>query len=611
MGHILAPYKKVVILFMTILAACGLHGPFHSLLIKKLINELHQWGPEGVSRFMGLMTLIVVNFLILDNVTWRSISYIEFLYQGRIKGSVIHQVTQYLLTQSHSFFQDRFSGQLSGQVSTLANGIEQILHHISIQVIRGSSLLVVSLVTVWGTHPVFSGIIGVYALTFITVSFVRMKKIVALTGQYAETESDISGQLVDTIGNQSNIRLFSREKGELSRISTFIDRMQRAFSDKEKQVLILNCLQGAMISLMMAASGYALIYLYARKSVTVGDFALILGLSIDLAYIMWYTMEQFNEGIQTYGKCKQSLAFLIQPVVVQDIPDAVPLQCDQGRIVFEGVTFSYPGGTPVFSRQSLVIDPGQKVGLVGYSGGGKTTLTHLLLRFYDVDAGRILIDNQDIRSVTQSSLHESIGMIPQDPSLFHRTLKENIRYGRMEATDEEVIDAAKKAHAHEFISSLPQGYDTSVGERGVKLSGGQRQRIAMARAILKDAPILILDEATSQLDSVTEALIQDSLWDLMNGFAFNEDEQRGGLTSDSEALEPPPHKPVTPRPSKTVLVIAHRLSTLMRMDRILVVDKGRIVEDGTHRDLIEKKGLYKKLWDSQVGGFLGDHKPLS
>ena len=230
----------------------------------------------------------------------------------------------------------------------------------------------------------------------------------------------------------------------------------------------------------------------------------------------------------------------------------------------------------LFEKESVSIEAGQKVGLVGYSGSGKSTFVNLILRLYDVKNGSILIDDQDIKNVTQSSLRNSIAMIPQDPSLFHRSLMENIRYGSMSATDEDVVLAAKKAHAHEFISALPQKYDSLVGDKGVKLSGGQRQRIAIARATLKNAPILILDEATSQLDSVTENLIQESLLELMK--------------------------------NKTTIVIAHRLSTLLHMDRILVFDKGKIVEDGTHSELFAKSGLYKHLWDAQVGGFLGDEK---
>jgi ATP-binding cassette subfamily B protein len=280
------------------------------------------------------------------------------------------------------------------------------------------------------------------------------------------------------------------------------------------------------------------------------------------------------------------------PTEITDAKDAATLKCEHGKIQFKTVQFHYHGSQQVldtgiaadtavpdilFQNKSITIAAGQKVGLVGYSGGGKSTFVNLILRFYDVTAGAILIDGQDIRTVTQDSLRANIAMIPQDPSLFHRSLLDNIRYGRINATDTEVIAAAKRAHAHEFIAKLPNGYNSLVGERGIKLSGGQRQRIAIARAILKNAPILILDEATSQLDSVTEKLIQESLWELMQ--------------------------------HKTTIVIAHRLSTLLHMDRILVFDQGKIVADGTHNELLAQAGgLYQQLWQAQVGGFLGYNK---
>jgi ATP-binding cassette subfamily B protein len=268
-------------------------------------------------------------------------------------------------------------------------------------------------------------------------------------------------------------------------------------------------------------------------------------------------------------------------VVTPDIQDrrhARELVVSKGEIIFEDVQFSYQGSDPLFQNKSVKIESGQKVGLVGYSGSGKSTFVNLILRLFDVTSGQITVDGQDIRHVTQDSLRANIGMIPQDPSLFHRTLGENIRYGKTNATDEEIVEASKKAHAHAFISALAQGYDSLVGERGVKLSGGQRQRIAIARAILKNAPLLILDEATSQLDSVTESDIQDSLWQLMQG--------------------------------KTTIVIAHRLSTLLHMDRILVFDESKIVEDGTHQALLTQRGLYATLWNAQVGGFLPENRVL-
>jgi ATP-binding cassette subfamily B protein len=351
---------------------------------------------------------------------------------------------------------------------------------------------------------------------------------------------------------------------------------KNAIQKKDAWLLLIYIVQGALIAAMIGFMGYFLVHLYLLGSLTVGDFALILGLSMEVGHITWFTMSQVDEFNMCVGKCNQSLASLIVKSSVQDKEEASILSVDKGEINFVDVKFHYKGTDPLFDNKSVKIEGGQKVGLVGYSGGGKTSFVNLILRLYNVTDGKILIDSQDIREVTQSSLHANIAMIPQDPSLFHRSLMDNIRYGRADASDAEVIEAAKKAHAHEFIDKLPLGYESLVGERGVKLSGGQRQRIAIARAILKNAPILILDEATSQLDSVTEKLIQDSLWTLMQG--------------------------------KTTIVIAHRLSTLLQMDRILVFDQGKIVEEGAHRELITRSGLYKTLWDAQSGGFLPDSK---
>lgn len=404
-------------------------------------------------------------------------------------------------------------------------------------------------------------------------------RLVQLSDDHASSESQLSGQLVDSLANQSNIRIFSKRAYEVERMHKFFHLVQQAFQKKELFIVLLCCAQGAMIALMMGLAAFTLIHLYDKGLVSIGDFALILGISMELGHMMWYTMYQVDQFNQALGKAKQSLNALLIPHDIKDKNKADQLLVTQGRIEFSKVKFNYLGGYSLFQNKSVRIEAGQKVGLVGYSGGGKSTFVNLILRLYDVVDGQILIDGQDISEVTQESLRQAIAMIPQDPTLFHRSLKDNIRYGKTDATDDEVILASQKAHAHEFISLLPEGYEALVGERGVKLSGGQRQRIAIARAILKNAPILILDEATSQLDSITESNIQESLWELMQG--------------------------------KTTLVIAHRLSTLLHMDRILVFDKGHIVEDGSHAELLHQDGLYKTLWDAQVGGFLPDTKEES
>jgi ATP-binding cassette subfamily B protein len=275
------------------------------------------------------------------------------------------------------------------------------------------------------------------------------------------------------------------------------------------------------------------------------------------------------------GNISQGLKIVLQPIDIKNFPQAKPLIVNKGKIIFENVQFNYPNLPQLFQNKSVVIDPGEKVGLVGYSGSGKSTFINLILRLYEVNQGRILIDDQDIKLVTQDSLRNNITILYQDPSLFHRSVVENISYGKPESSIEEIITAAIKAHAHDFIIKLPQGYNTILGEKGVKLSGGQRQRIAIARAILKNSPILILDEATSQLDVLTEEKIQSSLSSLME--------------------------------NKTVIVIAHRLSTLLKMDRIIVFDNGKIVQSGNHYELLAVPGLYKMLWNAQVNGFLLDN----
>ena len=574
--YFLKPYKRIVVIYICLAMLAGCWGPFNSILIKHIINALSSSYSENIGLLNGLATLLVLNFIVFDNFTWRSIGYLNYKFQPIIKNKIISETFKFILGSSHQFFHDNLSGRISSQVNTLADNVERILHQNVSNFIRGFSLLLVALVSTYSVNPQFFYTLFLWFLVFFSFSFLMSKRLVNLSDAYTNSESVISGQLVDSITNVSNIGIFARRIYEVSRLEKFLLIAKEKFQKKEIFVLALNSVQGALIASMLGFMVYFLIHLYGSHSISIGDFALILGLSMEVAHITWYTMSQVDEFHQAVGKCKQSLACLIVPQEIKDKKNAQDLVATKGQIIFSDVKFHYKGTAPLFRNKSVTIEAGQKVGLVGYSGGGKSTFVNLILRLYDVTDGHILIDGQDIRNVTQDSLRSNIAMIPQDPSLFHRTLMENIRYGRIEATDEEVIRASKKAHAHEFISKLPQGYESPVGERGVKLSGGQRQRIAIARAILKNAPILILDEATSQLDSVTESSIQESLWELMR--------------------------------DKTTIVIAHRLSTLLHMDRIIVFDQGKIMEDGSHFELLASNGLYKILWDAQVGGFLPDRK---
>ncbi len=574
--HFLRPYQTAVFISATLAICAGFWGPFNSILIKQIIDLLPQIQEGNTSILLLPAGLIVINFIIFDNLTWRGIDYIRYKFVPVIINNIIGETMDSVLGKSPQFFQDNLSGKISKQITILADGVEKLTGGVATNFLRGSSLLLAAFVASYFVNPIFCFILVTWFVLFASVSILMSKKLVSLSDTQAKTESIVVGELVDSVSNHASIGLFSRKSYEGIRMVPFFMEYKKAYTATHFYALIMHSIQGGLIAIMMGFSTYFLVYLYGKNLVTIGDFALILGLSMETGHMMWFTMSEVDEFNKAVGRCKQSLNSLMIPLEIEDKPNATSLKCSKGQITFTDVKFHYKGTTPLFQNKTVTIESGQKVGLVGYSGGGKSTFVNLILRLYDVADGQIMIDGQDIRDITQDSLRAAIGMIPQDPTLFHRNLMENIRYGRIEATDEEVIEVAKRAHAHEFITKLPQNYASLVGERGVKLSGGQRQRIAIARAILKNAPILILDEATSQLDSVTENYIQESLWHLMQG--------------------------------KTTIVIAHRLSTLLHMDRILVFDQGKIVEDGTHAELLARKGLYKTLWDAQVGGFLSDDK---
>lgn len=576
LAYFLREYRVPACIVVVCTLAAGLWSPFNSYITKQLINALpHATHTHGAELFFW-GTLLVLNFIVFDNITWRVVGYLDYKYEGLIKNTMMKALLSYVLDASNQFFQDNLSGRIANQVTTFADNAQTILKCVTRDFLRGGTLLLGSLVASLTVNALFSGIILVWIILFMGFSMIMSRRFIHLSDKQAENESMVSGQLVDIIANHSNVRLFARKGYELSRSDGFFSALLKTFRAKEAFAVFMLSVQGGLIIALVAACVALLVHLYHLGAVNAGDFALILGLVVNLAHMMWYTMWQYDLFNQCYGKCKQSLSAIMVPHEITDKADAANIADLKGEIVFQSVDFWYKGSGALFNQLSVFIKSGEKVGLVGYSGSGKTSFVNLMLRLYDLTGGVIRVDGHDISSVTQVSLREQIAMIPQDPSLFHRSLMDNIRYSRPEATDEEVIAASKKAHAHDFIMALPEGYDSMVGERGIKLSGGQRQRVAVARAILKNAPILILDEATSQLDSVTEHLIQESLTELMQ--------------------------------ERTTLIIAHRLSTLLQMDRILVFDQGAIVQDGSHKELLKKEGLYKILWEAQVGGFLGDEE---
>jgi ABC-type multidrug transport system fused ATPase/permease subunit len=390
----------------------------------------------------------------------------------------------------------------------------------------------------------------------------------------AEADTKVSGTLSDSITNSVTIKSFSAFAHEEGLFASVVEVLRKARLLVWTIDEVVRSIQGLLTFGIEAAVVLVSFNLYKQGLLTIGDFVLFQTYILTLTSSLWGFGWVLKALYQALADAKEMVHIFDTPYSVADAPGAQVLSVSRGGIVFDGVTFAFNETRTVLNDFSLIVAPGEKIAFVGPSGAGKTTITKLLFRFFDVAGGTIEIDGQNIAHVTQDSLREAIALVPQEPILFHRTLMDNIRYGRLDATDEEVFEAAKKAHCHEFISELPDGYQTFVGERGVKLSGGERQRVAIARAILKDAPILVLDEATSSLDSESESLIQDALAQLMKG--------------------------------KTTLVIAHRLSTIMKMDRIVVVENGNVRASGTHGELLAGDALYKKLWSIQAGGFIQD-----
>jgi ATP-binding cassette, subfamily B, bacterial len=493
-------------------------------------------------------------------------------FQADIRASVV----EYITNHSYRYFLDQFPGSLSNKINDLPQALEKIRMILCWNVVSTSAVVITSFVITLTVSPLAAMLLISWVIIHLAVSIYFAKGIYSISEGNAEDRSMLTGHIVDMISNMTSVRIFARRLYE----HTYFDKKQSIEQASNKRLILKvskMCLFMDMLCYLMFGSlMVVLIRGWQSGYVSVGDIVLVFNIGWAVTFHMWFLSHALMDLFKEVGVVKQALSVIHVPHEIVDKPGATSLRVTKGEIRVDNVSFYYHQNQMLFDNKHVTLAAGGKTGLVGFSGSGKTTFVNLLLRFFDVTKGRILIDGQDIASVTQDSLHEQIAMIPQDTGLFHRSLLENIRYGRLDATEAEILEASKRAHCHEFIELLPQGYNTLVGERGIKLSGGQRQRVAIARAILKNAPILILDEATSALDSVTEKHIQESLHQLMEG--------------------------------RTTIVVAHRLSTLSEMDRILVFDKGQIIEDGTHRQLLKLGGHYAKMWHMQAGGFLPEQE---
>ena len=492
-------------------------------------------------------------------------------------GLIRWQAHWHVVRQSWAFFQNDFAGRISNRVmqtgpsvrSTLTATITTIWY---ICVYGASAVALTASADRWLAVPILLWFSGYATLLVYFVPRMRER-----SKESSIARSTLMGRIVDSYTNIVTVKLFARAREEDEYVRNAVDRHVGLFQASQRLLTAFGALLDVLNALLIAGSGALALLLWRYGTVEVGAIAMVLPLSLQLTNMSRQIAMRITEIFEDIGVVQEGMITIAQPLQLPDATDARPLAVRSGRIDFKNVSFGYGREVGVLQNFNLSIAPGEKIGLVGRSGAGKSTVVNLLLRFFQLEDGAILIDGQDVSSLTQESLRAQISVVTQDTSLLHRSIRANIRYGRPDASEEEIVRAAKLAHAHEFILDLEdwqgrRGYDAHVGERGVKLSGGQRQRVAIARVILKDAPILVFDEATSALDSEVEAAIQSSLGTLMGG--------------------------------KTVIAIAHRLSTIAQMDRLLVLEHGRIVEQGSHRELIAHNGHYAALWRRQAGGFL-------
>ncbi len=522
----------------------------------------------------------IILSIVIVKILRQTISQVAQKYFQKMQTRVMPLLKQnafdYLMLHSYSFFTNNFTGSLVQKINRFSRAFESITDNL---VFEFTPLVIAIVGSIWVTYfyaPIVSFILIIWVVLFIIFSIFIARWKIKYDVVVAEADSKSSGYLSDSISNNNAISLFTGNIHESRGYRDVSDDQANKKYFSWRVGSLIDYAQAILISFVEFFIFYYAIKYWGSGLITIGTFVLAQTYVINVADKMWGLNRIIRNFYESLADCKEIVDILETKHEVADITDAKNLSVSGGEIVFEKVSFEFNDDRKVLRDLNLTIKPKQRLAVVGPSGAGKTTLVRLIMRLYDIKSGTIKIDGQDIREVTQESLRHNISLVPQDPVLFHRTLMENIRYGRRDATDEEVIKAARLAHCSEFIDSLPNKYDTFVGERGIKLSGGERQRVAIARAILKKAPILIFDEATSSLDSHSEALIQDALENLMK--------------------------------ESTTIVIAHRLSTIKKMDRIISMRDGKIVEDGSHHELSNRKsGLYKKLWDLQVSGFIDNN----
>jgi ATP-binding cassette subfamily B protein len=547
------------------------------LILASVLNRLSQgdFKPHQIWASFGGDIILYASLLIFGNVVmWRTIDYFAWKLEANVERDLARRVYKHLISQSANFHANKFGGSLVSQTNKLLGGYIRIADTTIFQVLPLFSSLLLTVIILYHRAALFVLLLMLFSLLFIVISILVTRKVRDLSKRLAEAESAVTGYLADSVTNVMAIKSFAGNDYEFKEFTKRTNETRQRTYDvmrgSRKQLVFLSASTSTIsaVSLAMAVIG---VMVFKANIATV---FLILNYTASIVgQLFTFGNTSLRNYNRAFGDASEMTEILQIAPEVKDPFHPEKSRIQKGKIEFKDVAFRHEGaGDSLFNGLNLSVEPGQKVGLVGHSGSGKTTFTRLLLRFSDIDGGEILIDGQNIAHITQDDLRRSIAYVPQDPIMFHRSLLDNIRYGQLDATEKDIIAVAKLAHADDFINELPEGYATLVGERGVKLSGGQRQRVAIARAMIKNAPILVLDEATSSLDSDSELLIQDALWKLME--------------------------------NRTAIVIAHRLSTIQRMDRIVVLENGEIVEDGTHKELVKASGMYAQLWAHQSGGFI-------
>ncbi len=544
-----------------------------SYVFKLIVNAASALSKGGSYNALLYSAAAYVLFLLAAKISWRIGDYAIMRWATGARATARHTLTAYVTLHSRAYFSDRFAGSLANKISHAATGMLDIAEQLSWEFLELFVSVAVSFTFAFFVSPLIAWIFFAWIAAVVLLNVLFVQKRIPLSARAQDLETRLTGMTVDLLSNITTMQEYARRRFELRQLkSTIIERRNAGVRNWSYGIYVAgfnNILQFLFGSAMVLIA----VNLLRAGTISLGDIVLVITVIFRVEGDLQRLGKNMNRVSNVWGEIEESLEEIIEPHEIPDRPNAGELVVSKGAIHFDNVTFTY-GSIPIFKNLNLSIRPGERVGIVGRSGAGKSTLMRVLLHHHELAGGMILIDGTDIASVTQESLRRAVSVVPQEPLLFHRSISENIAYGKPDSPQELIEDAARLAEADEFIKRLPEGYASLVGERGVKVSGGERQRIAIARAILKNAPILLMDEATASLDSESEVAIQNALRELMKG--------------------------------KTVIAIAHRLSTLREMDRIIVLDQGAILEEGTHDELVKASGVYSELWNHQAGGFLQD-----